>query len=376
MKTFSFTQRWSPALVAHEGKTLRPHLVAVVDEIQGVCAGVEMVQNALRPAALARWLAERIGKDQTGLLWVEDAALVGPLSMYFPQLKVSCNPQAPQLNEFMNSLSERFGPQTDESEVSLVQLVGHEQALAFYAAAREFYLARPWERMTNEEVLPFQDAGGSQWDVVVLGSGGEEFGFYVVDQYGSPPTIGVLLHEPAYLAAADLDLVDRAGLVYPDSSYPWVMTQYLGQPLDRRWILELTWLLQSLSQLEQSAIVEGQRCLSRAGQAAQVLTEALLVYWRKRSALAQELANFLVRFLKDWLEIKPRGQRNYERTFQELHWIGEDYLANVKKRKLWLDYFLGEPQFSGPALSDKDRQAYLKTWKAIAEFTRKERSST
>ncbi|MBS2040939.1 hypothetical protein JST97_38490 [bacterium] len=371
MKTYSFTQRWSPALVAHEGRTVRPHLVAVVDEGEGVCPGVEMVENALRPAALARWLAAKIGKDQSGTLWVDDAALVGPLSMYFPKLKVSWKADPPKLNEFMQGFSAQVSSMKGEFECSLVALVGPEQALAFYTAAREFYAARPWERIQNEEVLPFRDLTQAHWDVIVLGSGGEEFGFYVVDQYGSPPTLGVMLHEPAYLAAADLDLIDRSGLVYPASEYPWVMTQFLAEPLSQAWVVELTWLLNSLSRLGDGAVEGEGRRLARAGQAGLVLIEALLVYWGKRSAVAQELAGFLVDFLKDWLEVKPRGQRNYERTFQELHWIGEDYLANVKKRKLWLDYFLGEPRFSGPSLSDKDRQAYLKTWKLVSQYARK-----
>ncbi|MFN8607019.1 MAG: hypothetical protein U0931_05785 [Vulcanimicrobiota bacterium] len=371
MKTYSFTQRWSPALVGKEGKVFRPHLVAVVDESEGLCPGAEMVEKALRPAALARWLAEKIGKDQSGTLWVDDQALVGPMGMYFPNLQVLCQPDSPQMSDFLSGLTARFGPQAHENECSLLSLGGPELARAFYSAARDFYAARPWERIHNEEVLSFRDSGGRNWDVVVLGSGGEEFGFYVVDEYGSPPTIGVLLHEPAYLAAADLDLIDRAGLVYPALEYPWVLTHYLPGPLTADWVKELTWLLGQLSQLKDSPAQGQGRRLARAAQPGEVLVEALLTYWGKRSALARQLADFLVDFFQDWLDLKQRQQRSCERTFQELHWIGEDYLATVRKRKLWLDYFRGEPQFSGPALSDKDRQAYLRTWKLISEFVKK-----
>ena len=75
-----------------------------------------------------------------------------------------------------------------------------------------------------------------------------------------------------------------------------------------------------------------------------------------------------MKFLQHWLAARRRGQRNFERTFQELHWIGEDYLASVKKRKLWLEYFRGEPTFTGLELSEKDRKAYLKTYKLISAF--------
>ncbi len=368
MKTYSFSQRWSPALVGKEGKAFRPHLVAVVDEVEGTCPGVEMVEKALRPAALARWLAERIGKDQSGQLWVDDSNLVGPLGMYFPRLKVSWKAEPPQMTEFLNGLSARFGPEEREGEICLLSLVGPDLARAFYGAARDFYAARPWQAIDNEEVLSFRDARGGDWDLVVLGSGGEEFGFYVVDKYGSPPTVGVVLHEPAYLAAPDLDLIDRAGLVYPAAEYPWILTQYLTEPLDRFWILELTWLMQCLCRIQEGLIEEPPRRLARSGHPGEVLINALLDYWGKRSAVARELAEFLVSFFQYWLGVKQRGQRNCERTFQELHWIGEDYLANVKKRKLWLQYFLGEPKFSGPVLSEKDRRAYLKTWKQLAEF--------
>lgn len=375
MKTYSFSQRWSPALVGKEGKAFRPHLVAVVDEVEGTCPGVEMVEKALRPAALARWLAEKIGKDQSGQLWVDDTNLVGPMTMYFPRLQVSWRAEPPQMTDFLSGLSARFGPEEGESEVSVLALVGPDEARAFYGAARDFYAARPWETIDNEEVLNFRDSRGGDWDVVVLGSGGEEFGFYVVDKYGSPPTIGVVLHEPPYLAAPDLDLIDRAGLVYPAGEYPWILTQYLTKPLDRIWILELTWLLNSLCRIQGGNIEEQRRRLGRAGHPGEVLTNALLEYWGKRSAVAKELADFLVSFFQFWLGVKQRGQRNCERTFQELHWIGEDYLIHVKKRKLWLDYFLGEPKFSGPSLSEKDRQAYLKTWKLLSEFVQARQAS-
>ncbi|ODT59117.1 hypothetical protein ABS71_18150 [bacterium SCN 62-11] len=131
---------------------------------------------------------------------------------------------------------------------------------------------------------------------------------------------------------------------------------------------ELTWLLNALVDLQGSLIESDGRRLEPAREPGEVLTEALLVYWGKKTQLAKELAAFLVEFLQNWMLLKPRGQRNYERTFQELHWIGEDYLASVKKRKLWPEYFLGEPQFTGADLSEKDRQAYLKTWKQVSAF--------
>ncbi|MBX3170430.1 MAG: hypothetical protein KF760_23695 [Candidatus Eremiobacteraeota bacterium] len=347
MKTYSLTQRWSPGLAGREGRVFRPHLVALVDESDGHGPLVELVENALRPAALARWLADRIGKTQAARLWVDDANLVGPMSMYFPKLAVSWCARPPQMTEFLAGLAGR--------EFSLVDHFGADQALPFYGAARDFYAAKPWERLPKEEALAFRDAGGGDWSVVVF-----EFGFYVVDQ-----DLGVRLHEPVYLAASDLDLIDRAGLVYPSGEYPWL---YLSRPLDEEWLANLSWLLGALAQLQEET-VESEGCrLARASEARRVLVQALLDYWGKRSQVARDLAAFLVDFLQHWLTARRRGQRNFERTFQELHWIGEDYLASVKKKKLWLDYFRGEPNFTGPALAEKDRQAYLKTWKLIQAF--------
>lgn len=367
VKTYSLTQRWSPALAGREGRVFRPHLVALVDESEGLCPAVEMIENALRPAALARWLAEKIGKTQTAQLWVDDVNLVGPMSMYFPKLAVSWQANPPQMAEFLAGLTGQI-PSEQKLEFSLVDHFGHDQALPFYGAARDFYAAKPWERIPNDEVLGFSDARGQDWSIVVLGSQGQEFGFYLLDEVGGPPTLGVLLHEPAYLAAPDLDLIDRAGLVYPSGEYPWILTEYLQQPLDRDWLAELSWLLDALAQLQEGSLESEGRSLSRASEAGQVLVQALLDYWRKRSQVAQELAVFLVSFLQHWLAARRRGQRNFERTFQELHWIGEDYLASVKKKKLWLDYFRGEPNFTGAALSEKDRQAYLKTWRLVSAF--------
>lgn len=365
VKTYSLTQRWSPALVGREGRAFRPHLVAVVDEGEGVCPAVEMVENALRPAALARWLADKIGKTQPGILWVDDANLVGPMSMYFPKLTVSWCENPPHMREFLAGLAAEMNL---EPEFSLVENFGAGQALPFYGAARDFYAAKPWERIPSSEMLTFQDLRGRDWSVVVLGSEGQEFGFYLVDENGTPPTCGVLLNEPGYLAAPDLDLIDRAGLVYPSGEYPWILTEYLQQPLDQHWLAELNWLLDALAQLEEGFLQSDGRRLARASEPSEVLVNALLAYWDKRTQVARELAAFLVKFLQHWLAARRRGQRNFERTFQELHWIGEDYLASVKKRKLWLEYFRGEPTFTGLELSEKDRKAYLKTYKLISAF--------
>lgn len=367
VKTYSLTQRWSPALAGREGRVFRPHLVVVVDESEGSCPAVEMVEDALRPAALARWLADKIGKTRPGILWVDEPALVGPMSMYFPHLKVSWQENAPRLNEFLTGLLAQMPPE-QKPELSLVQQFGPDQALPFYGAARDFYAAKPWESIPSSEMLSFHDRRGRDWSVVVLGSEGQEFGFYVVDEHGTPPTCGVVLHEPAYLAAADLDLIDRAGLVYPSGEYPWILTEYLQQPLDQEWLAELSWLLDALGQLQESPLQSDGRKLGRAPDPTEVLTGALLDYWRKRTPVARELAHFLVGFLQHWLLEEQREQLTYERTFQELHWIGEDYLSSVKKRKLWLDYFRGEPKFTGAALSAKDQEAYLKTWKLLSAF--------
>lgn len=367
VKTYSLTQRWSPALAGRDGRTFRPHLVVVVDESEGLCPAVEMVENALRPAALARWLAEKIGKTQAARLWVDDANLVGPMSMYFPKLTVSWSAEPPQMSKFLASLAGQI-PAEQNKEFCLVEHFGHDQVVPFFGAARDFYAAKPWERISNEETLSFRDVGGKLWSIVVLGSEAQEFGFYVVDDCGGPPTVGVLLHEPAYLAAPDLDLIDRAGLIYPSGQYPWILTQYLQEPLDQEWMADLSWLLDALAQLQDSALESDGRRLARASEPREVLMQALLDYWGKRSQVAKELAAFLVGFLQHWLAAKDRGQRSFERTFQELHWIGEDYLASVKKKKLWLDYFRGEPRFTGADLSEKDRQAYLKTWKRVSAF--------
>ena len=367
MKTYSLTQRWSPALAGREGRVFRPHLVVVVDESEGNCPAVEMVEDALRPAALARWLADKIGKTQPGILWVDDPTLVGPMSMFFPKLQVSLQENAPRLNEFLAGLLEQMPPE-QKPELSLVQQFGPRQALPFYGAARDFYAAKPWERIPNSEMLSFSDQRGRDWNVVVLGSEGQEFGFYVVDEHGGPPTCGVVLHEPAYLAATDLDLIDRAGLVYPSGEYPWIVTQYLQQPLDEGWLGDLSWLLDAMGQLQESPLQSEGRSLGRAPDPTEVLIGALLDYWRKRTPVARELATFLVGFLQHWLLQEQREQSTYERTFQELHWIGEDYLSSVKRKKLFLDYFRGEPKFTGASLSAKDREAYLKTWKLLSAF--------
>ncbi len=367
VKTYSLTQRWSPALAGREGLAFRPHLVAVVDENEGVCRAVEMVENPLRPAALARWLAAKIGKSETALLWVDDANLVGPMSMYFPQLKVSWSAQPPQLTQFLEGLNRQLPPDRG-LEQNLAAHFGEEAALRFYGAARNFYAAKPWERFLKDDRLNFRDSARRDWTLVVVGAEGGEIGFSLYSENGGAPLCGVLLHVPTFVSGADLDLVDRAGLVYPRAEYPWIFRDGLKEELSVAWLEELSWLLEAISQLQDSPVKEKSRFLDRAHDPGVVLTDALLVYWGKRTQLAQELAAFLVEFLQDWMLAKHRGQRNYERTFQELHWIGEDYLATVKKRKLWLDYFLGEPKFSGPSLSEKDRQAYLKTWKLVSEF--------
>lgn len=367
VKTYSLTQRWSPALVGRDGRGFRPHLVAVVDESEGLCPAVEMVENAMRPAALARWLAEKIGKTQAAHLWVDDPNLVGPMSMYFPKLTVSWSADSPQMAKFLAGLAGQIPPEQN-LEFSLVEHFGHDQALPFFGAARDFYASKPWERIANDEMLSYRDTEGKLWSIVVLGSEAQEFGFYLVDEVGGLPTLGVLLHEPAYLAAPDLDLIDRAGLIYPSGEYPWILTEYLQEPLNRKWLADLSWLLDALAQLQENTLESEGRRLARASQPGEVLVQALLNYWGRRSQVAKELAAFLVGFLQHWLAAKHRGQRNFERTFQELHWIGEDYLASVKKKKLWLGYFQGEPRFTGPDLSEKDRQAYLKTWKLVSAF--------
>lgn len=362
------TQRWAPVLVGEgEGTTMRPHLLALMDEQLGDCLGTELVPRALRPAALARWVAEKIDKTLEGELWVDHPALVGPMTMYFPKLKISLKPKSRHLDQFLSSFTLKFQSK-DTKHYCLVEEFGEAAAQQFYGKAWEFYAAQPWDRIDPEEKLLFRDAQGTDWGLNLLGSAGEEFGFYLAPQPGDPPYCGVLLHQPAFLAAADLDLIDRAGLVYASDEYPWILTQNCS--LNRQLVEDLTWLLEALSQLSGVA-VEGQgRRLQRTSQPNEELVEVLLTYWRKRSPVAQELAGFLLQFFQDWMAAKKRGQRNCERTFQELHWIGEDYLASVKKKKLWLEYFQGEPKLAGQSLSEKDLQAYLKTWKLVCAFAK------
>lgn len=367
VRTYSLTQRWSPALAGREGQVFRPHLVAVVNEIEGTCGGVEVVENPMRPAALARWLAERIGKTEAAHLWVDDANLVGPMTMYFPKLTVSWCATPPQLSIFLAGLAREL-PNDRAPEQNLAQSCGEHRALIFYGAARDFFATRPGERFTRDDRLCFRDSQKREWDVIALGSEEAESGFYVFDQAGGPPVCGVTLHQPAFLAAVDLDLIDRSGLVYPGGEYPWILRPSPQVGPSSEWVSELTWLLNALGDLQGSPIESDGRRLEPARKPGEVLADALLVYWRRKTQVARELAAFLVEFLQNWMLLKPRGQRNYERTFQELHWIGEDYLASVKKRKFWPDYFLGEPKFTGAALSEKDRQAYLKTWKQVSAF--------
>lgn len=358
MKTYSMTQRWAPVLV---GERSRPHLLALMDEQQGDCLGTELVSKPLRPAALGRWVADKIDKTLEGELWVDHPSLVGPMSMYFPKLKVSLQAKPRHLTDFLASFAAKF-QMKDVKDYCLSEQYGEAAAQKFYAQAWAFYANRPWERIPKEESLAFRDSQGNHWRLMVLGSAGEEFGVHL----GDPPHCGVLLRQPGLLAAADLDLVDRAGLVYAGDEYPWILNKDL--PLTRAWVEDLGWLLEALPQLSGGSLENQGRRLQRASQPNQELMEVLLTYWGKHSQVAQALAAFLLQFFQNWMAAKRRGQRNCERTFQELHWIGEDYLAAVKKKKFWLDYFLGEPPVPDKTLSEKDRHAYLKTWKLLASY--------
>lgn len=346
----SLAERWSPAVIqeSEEAEPIRPRLLLLVDEAGPRVQAFDQQLQPYTQEQILGWLEKQSPSPKE--LWVEDAALHSYLSRTWKRGTCLLQQSLPRLHSAWQSLSRSLGSE----ENSLVELLGPRLALRFFESARNFFDRTPWQRLTTEDCLVYEDREGVIWGVVVMGSGGEEFGLAF---YGSPeeaeaaiagemilPVLSFGLADVWLVPAQDLDLMDRSQLSFQNGEYPWLCYRPGNpRPTEARHAHLVHWLLQRIPEFIENGCAEVavDGCYlaleGPMGDPDEMMKELLLSSWGKKSRQAELLAELMMEFLRE----EPKGPHMLE-VIPRLISIGQDYLEqHRRKRSLVLSYFSG-----------------------------------
>ena len=348
---FSLAQRWAPLVIQEEEEEepVRPHLLLLVDEAGQRVQAFHQQDERFRPEQIQAWLEQQRPRPEE--LWVDDPALQAYLEKHWRFGPCRLKTRLPRFQAAWRYLSRSLATE----EGSLLELLGPQRARRFYRSAHAFFASNPWDHLSNEDCLAYQDQEGTLWGVVVMGSGGEEFGLALYSSpseaieaiQGAPaiPTLSFALAEEWLVPAQDLDFLESCQLRFLHDLYPWLCYRLgTSRPPQPRHAHLVHWLLENIPEFirgGRAALVRDQCSLAllarpRAGFE-QTLYGALLTCWGKKSRHAEMLAELLVDFASDELdglelpEVLPR-----------LVSLGQEYLAvHGRKRSVVIGYFTG-----------------------------------
>ena len=379
----SFAQRWSPLVIqeSRDEEPFRPRILILVEN-GGELLAMENVAEKLSPPEVARWLKKHWKRGDQ--LWVDDSPLQAYLAEHLLEIRCHHRESLPTIEDVLQGLAEHL----QVTEVSLVERLGAPRARQFYRTAQQFYRKSPWDTIDSETALSFRDSQQHEWGLVVMGSGGQEFGLALFEQpddalamlQGEPvlPTLGLSLAPAPLMAARDLDLLEAEGLQFPDGQFPWTIYQPgVNLPLNLHHTQELEWLLSHVPLFTQTLepLVQDGRQLEyleddSTPTTAEWLASVFLTAWKKQTEHAWQLAELLAHFGSHWTFQKHRSPAEFSRMINTLIWLGSEYLALYsRKRKLVLDYLLAPPL---PADLPRDIPAkfYRKLTSQLADFIR------
>ena len=345
----SLAQRWSPAVIqeSEDDDPVRPHLLLLVDEQGGRVHGFDQHQGRYTAEQALAWLRQQQPVIQE--LWVDDPDLHSYLQTHWTGAACQLRKWLPQLDKALHSMSLGLGA----SDPCLVELVGARLAQRFYESAESFFEREPWNHLSKEDILILEDEEAHTWGVVVMGSGGDQFGlaFYASPDeaghaiQGAPivPTLSFALGDEWLVAARDLDLLDAHALEFPRGQYPWLCYKPPShQPPKVHHIHLVHWLLKILPDFIENGCPEGvfdgrYLALSKpqAGNVDDMLMALFLTAWPKKSQHAEMLAKVMVEFLRD----QPPCP-DFPEMVNRLMNLGVEYLTlHSRKRSLVTEFF-------------------------------------
>ncbi|MBS2038510.1 hypothetical protein JST97_26255 [bacterium] len=248
MNIFSLTQRWSPvAALDDDGEPGRPHFQVIMNEVTGERVAGHMSALRFSPQRLIRWAAAQLPEVEAEL-WLDRSELLIPFTRAFPEFTVKLQPSAPHLNGYFQHLEELFRDDQTADDYSLVDLFGDRNALRFYKAAWE-YLDQDLYQIPESARLEYRDPRGQRYSLEF--SSQDEPGFMLSDPQGNL-CLGVSFDNPAFVAARDLELLDRQHFDFGTAFYPWLLFSHLPGGLTRDWFETLIWLFEAIPNFAQA----------------------------------------------------------------------------------------------------------------------------
>lgn len=354
--TLSLSQRWSPAVIQESRETpRRPRLLALADEESGQIVAFDQQMERQDPPQILAWLRSQPVQPQ--VLWLDDSALCAYLAEHWLEGRCELRETLPAVNQALKGLALRM----ESAGPSVTDTLSEAEALAFFEEARRFYEKEPWKGISAEEVLIFQWGGQEPWGVVVMGSGGQEFGLALFDHPDHAvgmisgenvlPLVGFSLSEEWLVSARDLQFLEHHGLRFPGDAYPWLVHQPPESlPLTRELCQRVQWLLTWVPELATSGepVQRPDGVLARMDIAepeeqasVNMLVPLFLGAWGKRTQVAEVLAVLFCEFLTYLVFKHGISSEQMEDALEALVPIGDQYLRlHGRKRSLVLEFFM------------------------------------
>lgn len=251
---YSLTQRWSPVSTREPGQEeeVRVHFLAFFNENTGECLAKEMTEIALQPIELAHWALELLPDKLpcAPKILLDDPNLLGPLTLYLPDLEVALAARAEHRDHFFADIEDRLQCHQTQDDYCLVESFGESDTLRFYRLAKQYFEAAPWTLFGKQTFLDFRDGEGQKQLLGIYAPESEFIGFCFLEHDKSrEPIWGVDFGNKAFISGADLNLLDRKGLTFDPDHSPWILVQDLPDGLTRVLFEDLLWLLEHIPRI-------------------------------------------------------------------------------------------------------------------------------
>jgi hypothetical protein len=242
----------------------RPYLVFVMEGETAAMRGFNMTPHPPRSGDIEKVLVEAMlltgdaPKDphfrpyRPAQIVLEDQVMVQALTPRLAEIGVDIL-LAPSTMQMMDDVNIEFSAHVQEDKrLGLLEIAGVSTPIAaeFFAAAHDFYNAKPWANLNNLSVIgvryPAEDTAARECYMSIMGNGGMEFGLALynsVDDINrmmderkarefakSATTIGITFDKAPSLPFGDHDAVEKYGwpIVGPQA-YPAILKHHPRQ---------------------------------------------------------------------------------------------------------------------------------------------------
>jgi tetratricopeptide (TPR) repeat protein len=275
--------RMPAAVPDSSGEPFYPRIALAVDAKSGMVLKFEMSQPGDDAATLAQTLFQAVAQNLGGLprqVHVRDLAVAQSLRDMLngdPMNIVAVRESLPMLDEAFAGFGEFKAIGSRPPEPGLLEEPGMslERVIAFAEAAREFYLAEPWQHLLDEDLIKIESPSGPKGTAFsqVLGAGGQTFGLGFVPSIEaheqllrsqSPPRGGVWTLQFGHIdlmSFADGQMWEQHRLpLASEEAFPWFIKFFHSKLPEHPSPEELTWaegLLRALAATTESQVDAG-----------------------------------------------------------------------------------------------------------------------